>query len=139
MGALSSLLYQAAINTALRERCGPFSSSSTSTSTSATAFTSKYALTTSDPNPSPPPLQRLPNTPGPTPTNSASSETFPTISNVESGMPSEVTLRSLGISTGSEEDDMPMVEELTMFPGLVWPEECSSPLLKAAWFFSLLS
>jgi len=137
MGALSALLYQATINTALRERCGP--SSSTSTSTSAAAISSKLALTSSNPTPSQPPLQPLPNTPGPTPTNSATSESFPTISNVESGLPNEVTLKSLGISTGSEEDDMPMIEELGMFPGLIWPEDCSSPLLKAAWFFSLVS
>jgi hypothetical protein len=139
MGALSALLYQAAINTALRERCGPPSSSSSSASTSAIASTSKLALTPSNSTHSQAPLLPLPNTPGPTPTNSAKSETFPTISNVESGLPDEVTLKSLGISTGSEEDDMPMVEEWTMFPGLIWPEECSSPLLKAAWFFSLLS
>jgi hypothetical protein len=136
MGALSALLYQAAINTALRERCKP----STSTSVSPAALEPKLAFTTtSEPSHTQTPLQPLPNTPGPTPTHSAKSETFPSISNVESGLFNEVTLKSLGISTGSEEDDMPLVEESTMFPGLVWPNECSSPLLKAAWFFSLLS
>lgn len=119
MGALSSLLQQGAVNTALRERI----------QLAASSHSSMVEL----------PLQPLPATPDTTPHNSGLSEKFPTVLEVEDEAHGKVTLRSLGVSTGSEEDDMPLIEEGSMFPGMQWPAECVSPLLKAGWFFSLLA
>ena len=85
------------------------------------------------------PLHALPDTPETTPNNSGHAGKFPTILRVEDGTYDKVTLRSLGVVTGSEEDDMPLIEERSMLPGIEWPEDCTSPLLRAGWFFSLLA
>jgi hypothetical protein len=119
MGALSSLLQQGAVNMALRERVRLAGSSHSST----------VEL----------PLQPLPATPDITPKNSVPSENFPIVLQVDDETHEKVTLRSLGVCTGSEEDDMPLIEEGSMLPDIGWPTDCTSPLLKAGWFFSLLS
>lgn len=119
MGALATLLQQGAVNTALRKRV----------QLSESTNPSNVGL----------PSHALPHTPDITPVNSSTSAKFPTILQVEDEAHNKVTLRSLGVVTGSEEDDMPLVEEHTMLPGIEWPEDCTSPLLKAGWFFSLLA
>lgn len=50
-----------------------------------------------------------------------------------------ITRRSLGLETGSEDDDVPLVEERSFLPHVVWPAHCTTPVLKAGWFFSLIT